>query len=78
MAKGVATAGKKLGRPSGKSGSSFVVVKLKHLTAVLKEEANVLVSRKYAEALILEAEGTMTKNNGTHLVGLKDQLKAQD
>lgn len=51
-------------------------MKLKHLTAVLKDEANVLVSRKYAEALILESENVMTENNAKHLADLKDQLKA--
>lgn len=69
-----ATKKKSLGRPKG--GGSFVAVKLKHLTAVLKDEANVLVSRKYAEALILESENVMTENNAKHLADLKDQLKA--
>ena len=39
-----------------KGASSFVAVKLRELTRLLKEEAVVVVSRKYAEQLELDSK----------------------
>ena len=44
--------------------------------AVLKDEATVMVSRKYCQQLVLDGEEVLTQNNAKHLENIKDQLKA--
>lgn len=64
------------GRPKGATGSPFLQVKLKDLNAVLKDEATVMVSRKYCQQLVLDGEEILTQNNAKHLENIKDQLKS--
>lgn len=56
---------KKMGRPKG--GNSVVGVTLEDLNRVLREEATVMVSRKYAEQLNLTGIDIASENNGLHI-----------
>ena len=59
------------GRPKGSAGASFLGVHLGELNRVLKEDAIVMVSRKYAEQLNLTGKPIKTENNNKHLESLE-------
>ena len=59
------------GRPKGSAGASFMGVHLGELNRVLKEDAIVMVSRKYAEQLNLTVKPIKTENNNKHLESLE-------
>ena len=61
------------GRPKGSAGASFMGVHLGELNRVLKEDAIVMVSRKYAEQLNLTGKPIKTENNNKHLEALTVQ-----
>jgi len=61
------------GRPKGSAGASFLGVHLGELNRVLKEDAIVMVSRKYAEQLHLTGKPIKSENNGKHLEALTVQ-----
>ena len=54
---------KKTGSGKTKGATSFVAVKLRELNRVLKEDAVIVISRKYAEQLELDSKPMYTKNN---------------
>lgn len=47
---------KRLGSGKTKGATSFVTISLKELSTVLREEALVVVSRKFAESLFLDGK----------------------
>ena len=61
----------KRGRKAGAAGCSFLGVNLRELNRVLKEDAIVMVSRKYAEQLNLTGKPIKTENNNKHLESLE-------
>ena len=58
----------KRGRKAGAAGCSFLGVSLRELNRILKEDATVMVSRKYAEQLHLEGSPILAENNNKHIV----------
>ena len=61
------------GRPKGSAGASFLGVHLGELNRVLKEDAVVLVSRKYSDMLHIEGKGVRHLNNNKHIEAVVDQ-----
>tara|TARA_B100000676_G_C18086923_1_gene855850 strand:- start:4516 stop:4719 length:204 start_codon:yes stop_codon:yes gene_type:complete len=57
-----------MARGKTKGAGSFVKINLRELNRVLKEDATVVVSRRFAEALDLEADAfTSTTKNQTSM-----------
>lgn len=58
---------KRIGSGKTKGATSFVTVSLKELNAVLREEALVVISRKYAETLSLKGRAFVAsaENHGS-------------
>ena len=57
----------KRGRKAGAAGCSFLGVNLRELNRVLKEDAIVMVSRKYAEQLHLDGSPIISEANNKHI-----------
>ena len=64
----------KRGRPKGTSGASFLGAHLRDLNDVLKPDAIVMVSRKYAEQLHLQGKPIKSENNGKHIEAVTEQI----
>ena len=61
-----------MARGKTKGAGSFVKINLRELNRVLKEDATVVVSRRFAEALDLEADSfTSTTKNQTAMQPVK-------
>jgi len=65
------------GRPKGSAGASFIGVHLGELNRVLKEDAIVMVSRKYAEQLNLSGKAILTENNAKHLEAVTEVVEVK-
>ena len=66
-----------MARGKTKGAGSFLQVNLKELNRVLKEDAIVIVSRRYAETLNLEVEkfeATTTNNKAKEPIDLKEEV----
>ncbi len=65
---------KKSGSGKTKGAGSFVVMPLADLNNVLKETAQVIVSRRFAEALSLEAKAKSFKATTENIKALGEQV----
>ena len=57
----------KRGRKAGAAGCSFLGVNLRELNRILREDAIVMVSRKYAEQLNLDGSPIISEANNKHI-----------
>ncbi len=68
----------KRGRKAGAAGCSFLGVNLRELNRVLKEDAIVMVSRKYAEQLHLEGSPIISEANNKHIEAYTNSIDSNE
>lgn len=69
---------KKTGSGKTKGAGSFVVMPLADLNNVLKDTAQVIVSRRFAEALSLEAKAKSFKATTENIKALGEQINVTE
>ena len=67
----------KRGRKAGAAGCSFLGVHLGELNRILKEDAIVMVSRKYAEQLHLDGKPIMSEANNKHITTYAESIEVK-
>ena len=68
----------KRGRKAGAAGCSFLGVNLRELNRVLKEDAIVMVSRKYAEQLQLDGSPIISEANNKHIEAYTNSIDSSE
>ena len=68
----------KRGRKADAAGCSFLGVNLRELNRVLKEDAIVMVSRKYAEQLQLDGSPIISEANNKHIEAYTNSIDSNE